>query len=119
MNALKGKYRIKGKRKVTDKLVRVYLKSGEEHMVLVHVEIQHNNTKGFARRMFVYRVLIEMRFDVEEVTAIAVFSGDPPPENELQYTKETFGTKLLHSLVYNVLWLTIQESFHIFHGNVH
>ena len=41
-------------RRVVDKLVRVYLKSGEEARVLVHIEVQSQPKKGFPGRMFAY-----------------------------------------------------------------
>jgi hypothetical protein len=38
--------------KMTDKLVRVWLKNGEERLVLVHIEIQARFETLFSKRMF-------------------------------------------------------------------
>ena len=96
INAMRGKLRGKGKRKQTDKLVRVWLRSGEEHFVFVHAEFQHQPEAGFAKRMYEYRSLISLRYDIERITAIAVFTGAPPPAEESEYRTETFGTTLFY-----------------------
>ena len=44
-----------------DKLIKVWLKSGEEHWMLVHVEVQGYKDADFAERMFVYYRLIRER----------------------------------------------------------
>ncbi|WP_206054830.1 hypothetical protein [Nitrosococcus wardiae] len=41
-------------RRLVDKLVRVYGKDGEEDLVLVHIEVQGQDEKAFAERMYVY-----------------------------------------------------------------
>ncbi|MDQ7822550.1 MAG: cytosolic protein [Candidatus Eremiobacteraeota bacterium] len=42
-----------GKR-ITDKLVKVYLSNGSERWLLVHIEIQGKEERGFEERLFIY-----------------------------------------------------------------
>ena len=95
-NALKGKYKIKNKRKFTDKLVKLSLKSGKEHLVLLHAEAQHEPEDDFNKRMYVYRSLIFLRYDIEDITAIAIFTGAPPDASTLIYHHEIFETELIY-----------------------
>ncbi len=94
INALRGKFKVRGKRRQTDKLVKVYLKNGLEHFVFVHIEFQHKKEKGFGRRMFVYRALIGLRYGLDNITAMAIFTGAPPPAEERSYYSDTFGTSI-------------------------
>lgn len=97
INALRGKFKIKGKSKRTDKLVKVVLKEGKEHFVFVHIEFQHKPEKGFARRMYIYRTLICLRYDIDDISAIAIFTANPPPEEEKSYRNDTFGTSIIYT----------------------
>jgi hypothetical protein len=94
INAMRGKFKIRGKRKQTDKLVKVHLKIGGEHHVFVHGEFQHKPEPGFSYRMYNYRALIGLRYNIENITAIAVFTGAPPPQEERSYQNSTFETTL-------------------------
>ncbi len=96
INALKGRYKLKGKRKITDKLAKVRLKGGSDHYILVHTEFQHQLSDGFPKRMLVYRSLIFLRYDVEDITAIALFTGPAPEKWQLFYHHNTFGTELTY-----------------------
>ena len=51
-------------KKVTDKLVKVWLKDGTEKWVLVHIEVQSYFEKLFPKRMFQMFTLIFNRLDV-------------------------------------------------------
>lgn len=99
INALRGKFKVRGKRKFTDKLVRVYLKTGEEHLVFIHAEFQHQPEVGFARRMYEYRALIGLRYGVEDISAIAVFTGAAPPLEEQRYQRITFKTNIQYNFI--------------------
>src|SRR5207244_10810346 len=50
-------------RRVVDKLVKVWLRSGEERWLLIHVEVQTSREGGFPRRMYVYNYRIFARYD--------------------------------------------------------
>ncbi len=41
-------------RRYVDKLVKVWLKSGEEKWLLIHIEVQARKEGEFSRRMYVY-----------------------------------------------------------------
>lgn len=55
--------------KVIDKLARVYLKTGSQVCVRVHVEVERKAKRGFARRMFRYYSRL---FDKSEIPVIPV-----------------------------------------------
>ena len=65
-----------GKRHV-DKLVKVWLKSGEEKWLLIHVEVQTGRERDFPKRMYVYNYRIFSRYD-REVISLAVLADDDP-----------------------------------------
>ena len=96
LNALKGKYKIKNKRKFTDKLVRLTLKSGKDHYILLHAEAQHEPEDAFSKRMYIYRSLIYLRYDIDDITAIAIFTGAPPDAASLLYKHDSYGTELTY-----------------------
>jgi len=96
INAMRGRFKVRGKRKKTDKLVKVVLKEGTNHYVYVHGEFQHQPEPDFALRMYNYRALIGLRYDIESITAMAVFTGAKPAPNQLQYAKQVFGTRLVY-----------------------
>ena len=60
--------------KVVDKLVKVFFRDGSERWMLLHVEVQGNNEKDFARRMFEYYIRIFGKHG-RPVAAIAVMTG--------------------------------------------
>lgn len=99
LNALKGRFKSKGKRKYTDKLVKVYLLSGEAHYIFIHVEFQHQPEPGFPQRMYDYRSLIYLRYGIEKISAIAVFTGASPLLNERRYYTETFGASVEYQYI--------------------
>jgi hypothetical protein len=60
-----------------DKLVKVWLRDGEEVCVLIHIEIQSQRETGFERRMYVYRYRIFDRYNLP-VVALVVLGDDNP-----------------------------------------
>jgi hypothetical protein len=96
INSLKGKFRQKFKRRYPDKVVKVFLKNGDLHFIFIHIEIQHKLETDFQRRMLLYRIFIQLKYDQDDVSAYAIFTGDPPDENNLVYYKETFGTSMMY-----------------------
>lgn len=65
-----------GKRMV-DKLVKVYLKDGQESWVLIHIEVQSQRETNFAKRMYVYNYRIFDRHD-RFVVSLAILSDEHP-----------------------------------------
>ena len=94
INALKGRFKIKGKRKFTDKLAKLRLKSGTDYYVITHVEAQHEPEDAFNKRMYIYRCLINLWLDIDDITAIAIFTGAPPSVDSLSYNHKCFDTEI-------------------------
>jgi hypothetical protein len=65
-----------GKRYV-DKLVKVWLKSGAEAWLLIHIEVQVWKEDDFAKRMHVYNYRIFARYD-KEVISLTILADDDP-----------------------------------------
>ena len=62
-------------RRLVDKLVKLWLNSGEETWVIVHVEVQGQPEAGFAKRMYTYNYRIFDRYD-RRVASLAVLADD-------------------------------------------
>jgi Putative transposase, YhgA-like len=78
-----------------DKLVRVFLRDGQERCILVHVEVQGYRDANFARRMFTYYYRIMDRFGWP-ITAIVIFSGANSKRMPCQFEDQCMGTRLLY-----------------------
>jgi hypothetical protein len=65
-----------GKR-FADKLVKVFLKNGEEKWLLIHVEVQGYKERDLAERMFIYNYRIFDRYKKEVVSAVILTDDDP------------------------------------------
>ena len=61
------------KRKIVDKLVKVFLKNGSEKWLLIHIEIQGQKEKDFAKRMFIYNYRIFDKYQ-KEVISLALLT---------------------------------------------
>jgi hypothetical protein len=64
-------------RRYVDKLVKVWLKSGAEQWVLVHVEVQMSDDGKFTWRMYVYNYRLFDKYN-KEVASFAVLGDDNP-----------------------------------------
>ena len=56
------------RRKLVDKLVKVWLSDGTEKWLLIHLEVQASARKGLAKRIYIYNYRIFDRYDVEVVS---------------------------------------------------
>ncbi len=65
-----------GSRRV-DKLVRVYLLTGGEIWILIHIEVQNEPEADFARRMYIYNYRIFDKYG-HPVASFAVLTDDSP-----------------------------------------
>ena len=65
-----------GKRHV-DHLVKVWLNSGQEQWLLIHVDVQTSKEADFARRMYTYNYRLFDRYN-QEVVSLAVLGDDNP-----------------------------------------
>jgi len=71
-----------GKR-ITDRLVKVFLRSGEETWLLIHIEIQGEAVQNFEERLFIYsyRIYDRYRRDVVTVAVLADDNRDYRPDS--------------------------------------
>ena len=76
--------RSKQGRRYVDKLVKVWLKSGEERWLLIHVEVQTWKEGDFPKRMHVYNHRIFDRYD-REVISLAILADDDPDWRPSRY----------------------------------
>src|SRR5438874_5242479 len=61
--------------RTVDKLVKVWLRSGAEAWILVHVEVQTWEEAGFARRMYVYHYRLSDRYN-RPVVSLAILADE-------------------------------------------
>ncbi|MCP5498026.1 MAG: hypothetical protein H7A23_26015 [Leptospiraceae bacterium] len=66
---------VKGSKKILDKLVKVFLKNKNYRILLIHVEIQGQYEKDFAKRMLVYYFRIWEKYG-NPITSIAILTDD-------------------------------------------
>lgn len=64
-------------RRYVDKLVKVWLKDGQERWLLIHVEVQARKESEFPKRMYVYNYRIFDRYD-QEVISLAILADEDP-----------------------------------------
>ena len=79
-------------RRYVDKLVKVWLKSGEEQWVLVHVEVQMTDESEFPWRMYVYNCRIFVMYN-RRVASFAVLGDDNPNWRPQSYGYTLWGTE--------------------------
>jgi len=65
------------KKKYADKLAKVFTKTGKEHWILIHIEVQGYEDENFAERMFTYFYRIRDRYQ-KDVTALAILTDSNP-----------------------------------------
>lgn len=82
-------------RKMADQIAKVQLKNGKEQWVLVHSEIQTNDSEDFPQRMFQYYYRIFDRYN-QKIVAIALFTK-PSTKSSATYNYLYFGTKLSYT----------------------
>ncbi len=78
-----------------DKLIRAYLKTGEEQWFLIHVEVQGYNDPDFAFRMYQYAYRIRDRYH-RSIVALAIFTNTNPRYHYSEYQEEFWGTEIIY-----------------------
>ncbi|MGH9845553.1 MAG: DUF4351 domain-containing protein [Blastocatellia bacterium] len=81
-------------RRVVDKLVKVWLRTGEELWVLIHIEIQGQREADFEMRLFVYNFRIFDRFNAPVATFV-ILTDEDESWRPHQYRTELMGTEML------------------------
>ncbi|ASK62188.1 hypothetical protein CFK37_08440 [Virgibacillus phasianinus] len=90
---LKKPIKEKKGRVIADQLVKVFLKSGQEKWILIHIEVQGKAGKDFAKRMFRYFYRIYDKHN-REVYAIALLTDAKEYNNSNRFHYEFYGTKV-------------------------
>jgi hypothetical protein len=82
-------------KRLADKLIRLWLKSGIEHWFLAYVEAQDYSDKTFGCRMFegYYRVRDKYK---RPVTSLAIYTNSNRKFHFTKYEEEFWGTKITH-----------------------
>lgn len=107
-----------GKRFV-DKLVKVWLNSGEELWVMIHVEVQGNRETGFELRIFVYNRRIFERYNAP-VASFVILTDDDANWRPSEYRQQVFGTRTsfqfeaIKLLDYETRWEELEANPNVF-----
>ena len=102
-------------RRFVDKLVKVWLKSGAETWLLIHVEVQTWKEGDFPKRMHVYNYRIFDRYD-HEVISLAILADDDPDWRPSGYSYGRWGFRtgtefpIQKLLDYAPHWQTLETS---------
>ncbi|MFL9449959.1 hypothetical protein AB0758_02270 [Tolypothrix bouteillei VB521301_2] len=76
-----------------DKLLKVWLRDGEEAWLLLHIEIQSQTDSGFAKRIFTYNYKIFDRYG-REVVSLAVLGDSQPNWRPQEYGYGRWGCSM-------------------------
>ena len=76
-----------------DKLVKTQLKTGQETVLYIHIEVQSQYDADFSRRMFIYHYRLFDRYQLP-VVSLALLGDDDPKWKPSHYQYENFGCKL-------------------------
>ena len=90
---------LKGRKRIIDKLIKVWLKNGEERWILIHIEVESSDKEGFSKRMYIYFSRAYDKYDVA-IVALALFVGEKTPPSHDYFEENNFGTRVTYG--YNV-----------------
>lgn len=76
-----------------DKLVKVFLKNGEEQWILVHIEVQSSRQGEFPMRMWRYNALLRLQHS-KPVVSLAILTDNNPRWRPEQYRDELAGCEI-------------------------
>jgi hypothetical protein len=79
--------------RTVDKLVKVWLRSGEEAWILIHIEVQTWQEPGFERRMFVYHYRISDRYN-RPVVSVAILADESASWRPHRYESSYAGCRI-------------------------
>lgn len=102
-------------RRVVDKLVKVWLKSGEELWVLLHIEVQGQRETGFEERVYVYHFRLFDRFHAPVATFV-ILTDEEENWRPTGYATELLGTEVsfkfsaVKLLDYSQQWAELEKS---------
>jgi hypothetical protein len=81
-------------RRYVDKLVKVWLKDGQERWILIHVEVQARKERDFPARIHVYNHRLFDRYG-REVISLAILADDDPDWRPNRYESARWGFRTL------------------------
>ena len=81
-----------GKR-FSDKLVKIYLKSGKEKWLLVHIEVQGEPESNFEERIYIYNYRIFDKYR-KDVVSLVILTDDNKNFKPNKYEKKRWGFEL-------------------------
>ena len=84
----------KDTKRFMDKLIKVYLKNGQEHWILIHLEVQLGGYKDFAKRMFRYFYRIYDKYN-RNIVSLAIFTGKSKTY-PLSFNYDFYKTRIIH-----------------------
>jgi hypothetical protein len=77
-------------RRYVDKLVKVYLRDGQERWILLHIEVQGSKDRDFPERIHVYNHRLFDRYG-REVISLAILADDDPNWRPNRYESARWG----------------------------
>jgi hypothetical protein len=101
-------------RNVADQIIKVFLKSGEEKWLLIHIEVQGESEPDFSRRMFRYYYRIFDRYN-RDIVAIALFTNSSEKPHSNIYQRSTHGTTITYT--YNTYQFSDHNEEELIHSN--
>jgi hypothetical protein len=102
-------------RRLVDKLVKVWLRTGEERWILIHIEVQTWKEGDFPKRMYVYNYRLFDRYD-REVISLAILADEDPNWRPSNYGYARWGFRagiefpIVKLLDYAPHWQTLEAS---------
>ena len=89
-----------------DKLVRVWLKNGQEEWILIHIEVQGTSDKTFPERMYIYAYRIRDRYK-RKVTAWAILTDKNKKFQPTEFNESFLGTSTTYR--FNMYKVIVQD----------
>jgi hypothetical protein len=83
-------------RRYVDKLFKVFLKTGEEQWILLHIEIQHSKQEDFPKRMFTYFNRVFTKYN-KDIASLAILADLDPNWRPKQYHRVVLNTTILRT----------------------
>mgnify|MGYP000140792943 CR=1 FL=1 len=102
-------------RRLADKLVRVWLLSGKEALILIHIEIQSQVQADFGKRMYIYNHRFFDKYD-QEVISLAVLGDEQTSWRPSSYGYSRWGFQsslqfpIVKLLDYQSQWQMLESS---------
>jgi len=76
-----------------DKLIKIKLKEGQAHFILIHVEVQGYKEEDYGRRMYICQYRIDERFNLP-ITALVIYTDANKKNRVNSYERSCFGTSI-------------------------